>query len=351
MTSTPKGQRFGRGSIVAAGLACLLFGLGLAYLSRPRPLLGDARDGVCEITLRLAEIYFKRVRNYPGHATFEHLLRYDQFQYFNTMRYSQMLNRNLWLMNPIEHDLYLPHAMDMMSFATIDLMCTPRFPIEELGRLREALWHLQCMGRVGNLLSTWRREIGQRSDARADFRGDPHGRRKGPAVDHPVSDGSQGGALGQDGRLPVPQIEDKALDRIGMSLPGNVLGTFPAVRTGVVVSGGRPSPVGLAARDDGAVGGPHEGRFQAAGAGVKQQDVHLAPSHHVSEAPRWLGRNNITTERGSTRKQVPETGGAVSHGTMSSGESSDVSIHLRQVPRSTFGSSNSSGSQYAFSMQ
>ena len=113
------------------------------------------------VTRRLADIYFQRVRNYPCYAAFEHLLRYDQFQYFNTMRYSQMLNRNLWLMNPIEHDLYLPHAMDMMSFATIDLMCTPGFPIEELGRLREALWHLQCMGRVGNLLSTWRREIGQ----------------------------------------------------------------------------------------------------------------------------------------------------------------------------------------------
>lgn len=114
-----------------------------------------------EITQKLAEIYFARVRGYPCYAAFEHLLRYDQFQYFNTMRYSQMLNRNLWLMNPVEHDLYLPHAMDMMSFATIDLMCVPKFPIAELGRLREALWHLQCMGRVGNLLSTWRREIGQ----------------------------------------------------------------------------------------------------------------------------------------------------------------------------------------------
>jgi transketolase C-terminal domain/subunit len=114
-----------------------------------------------EITRRLAEIYFARIRNYPCYETYSHLLRYDQFQYFNTMRYSQMLNRNLWLMNPVEHDLYLPHAMDMMSFATLDLMCMPAFPIDELGRLREALWHLQCMGRVGNLLSTWRREIRQ----------------------------------------------------------------------------------------------------------------------------------------------------------------------------------------------
>jgi hypothetical protein len=43
------------------------------------------------------------------------------------------------------------------------------FPLDELGRLREALWHLQCMGRVGNLLSTWRREIHQRDFASGVF--------------------------------------------------------------------------------------------------------------------------------------------------------------------------------------
>lgn len=113
------------------------------------------------VTRELAAIYHARVEAYPCHATYADLLRYDQLQYFNTMRYSQLLNRNLWLLNPIEHDLYLPHAMDMMSFATIDLMCMPEFSARELGRLRESLWFLQCMGRVGNLLSTWRREIPQ----------------------------------------------------------------------------------------------------------------------------------------------------------------------------------------------
>ncbi len=121
----------------------------------------DEERYYAEVTRRLAEIYLARVRSYPCFQMFDRLLRYDQLQYFNTMRYSQMLNHNLWLLNPIEHDLYQPHNMDMMSFATLDLMCAPDFPTEELGRLREAVWHLQCMARVGNLLSTWRREIGQ----------------------------------------------------------------------------------------------------------------------------------------------------------------------------------------------
>jgi transketolase C-terminal domain/subunit len=122
-----------------------------------------------EVTLRLTETWFARMREYPCFAMFESLLRYDQIQYFNALRYSNMLNRNPWLMNPLEHDLYFPHGMDMMSYATTDLMCSPGFPIEELGRLREAVWHLQCMGQVGNLLATWRREVRQHDFASGVF--------------------------------------------------------------------------------------------------------------------------------------------------------------------------------------
>jgi transketolase C-terminal domain/subunit len=122
-----------------------------------------------EVTLRLTETWFARMREYPCFEMFENLQRYDQIQYFNALRYSHMLNRNPWLMNPVEHDLYFPHGMDMMSYATTDLMCSPGFPIEELGRLREAVWHLQCMGQVGNLLATWRREIRQRDFASGVF--------------------------------------------------------------------------------------------------------------------------------------------------------------------------------------
>jgi len=114
-----------------------------------------------KVTRELATTYHERIRECPLYAEYADLLNFDQQQYFNTMRYSSLLNRHLNLLNPTEHDLYLPHAMHMMSFSTLDLMCSPGFPAEDLGRLREALWQLQCMGRVGNLLSTWRREIPQ----------------------------------------------------------------------------------------------------------------------------------------------------------------------------------------------
>jgi hypothetical protein len=41
-------------------------------------------------------------------------------------------------------------------------MCSRAFDRADLGKLRAALWHAQCMGRVGNLVTTWERELGDR---------------------------------------------------------------------------------------------------------------------------------------------------------------------------------------------
>lgn len=103
----------------------------------------------------------QRVREYPRFQQYAELLRYDYLQLINTMRYSHLLNADPALLNLAEHDLYLPHNMHMMISATIDLMCSPTFDRAELGLLREAAWHAQCMGRIGNLITTWQRELGE----------------------------------------------------------------------------------------------------------------------------------------------------------------------------------------------
>jgi len=128
----------------------------------PRSALGPDERRYAEVTCRLSKVYRQRLQEYPYFEAFKELLQYDLIQFSNTLRYSHLLNRQLSLLNMAEHDLYLPHNMHMMSFATIDLMCSPDFRVEDLGHVREAVWHGQCMGRIGNLLSTWRREIKQR---------------------------------------------------------------------------------------------------------------------------------------------------------------------------------------------
>jgi hypothetical protein len=100
-----------------------------------------------------------RVERFPRYDEFADLLRYDYLQLMNTMRYAHLLNRFPSLLNLAEHDLYLPHNMMMMICATMDLMCSPEFDFSEIGHLRQATWHAQHMGRIGNLITTWKREI------------------------------------------------------------------------------------------------------------------------------------------------------------------------------------------------
>ncbi len=101
----------------------------------------------------------QRVERFPRYDEFADLLRYDYLQLMNTMRYSHLLNRIPSLLNLAEHDLYLPHNMMMMICATMDLMCSPEFDFNEIGYVRQATWHAQCMGRIGNQITTWEREI------------------------------------------------------------------------------------------------------------------------------------------------------------------------------------------------
>ncbi len=100
-----------------------------------------------------------RVVTYPCQLNYADILLYDYQQLLNAMSYSSLLKRRPELLNLAEHDLYLPHNMYMMVLSTLDLMCSSSFDVNELGRLREAIWHAQWMGRIGNLVTTWQREL------------------------------------------------------------------------------------------------------------------------------------------------------------------------------------------------
>jgi len=103
-----------------------------------------------------------RAQRYPRYAEFRELLSFDYLQLLNAMRYATLINLAPHAINLAEHDLYLPHNMHMMVSGTLDLMCSPTFDRDELGKTRRLLWNAQCMGRVGNLITTWERELFER---------------------------------------------------------------------------------------------------------------------------------------------------------------------------------------------
>jgi len=112
-----------------------------------------------EFTIDLWQEIKRRTKRLPLFDQYARLWRYDYLQLFNGMRYSHLINEDVALLNLAEHDLYSPHNMHIMVSSTVDLMCSPRFDRNELGRLRDAIWHAQFMGRIGNLVTTWEREL------------------------------------------------------------------------------------------------------------------------------------------------------------------------------------------------
>ena len=102
---------------------------------------------------------WNRCKKYPRFDHYEHLLRFDNQQILNAMRYALLVNERPSLLNTLEHDQYQPHNMQIMFMATVDLCASPTFDVSELGLAREIFWHAQRMGRIGNMITTWEREV------------------------------------------------------------------------------------------------------------------------------------------------------------------------------------------------
>ncbi|MGZ8899123.1 MAG: hypothetical protein ACXW3Z_03430 [Limisphaerales bacterium] len=102
---------------------------------------------------------WSRCNTYPRFRDFEQLLKFDNEQVMIAMRYALLSNQCPGLLNVIEHDLYQPNNMQMIFMATVDLCASPDFNPDELGIAREVFWHAQRMGRIGNMITTWEREV------------------------------------------------------------------------------------------------------------------------------------------------------------------------------------------------
>jgi hypothetical protein len=129
------------------------------WMSDRLALWTGRRREYLETISRLWNEVWKRCQSYPRFPEFEFLLRFDNEQSLNAMRYALLGNQIPAILNSIEHDLYQPHNMQIMFMATVDLCASVSFDTNELGFAREIFWHAQRMGRIGNMLTTWEREV------------------------------------------------------------------------------------------------------------------------------------------------------------------------------------------------
>jgi hypothetical protein len=108
---------------------------------------------------RLWETFADGVAWAPRHDEFADVFRYDVRQTLNAMEYSAVVNGNPRIANLSGARRYGAHNMVMFPYADVDLMYSPAFDTGDFGAVRDLLWDLQEMARIGNWLTTWEREI------------------------------------------------------------------------------------------------------------------------------------------------------------------------------------------------
>ncbi|WP_276271107.1 hypothetical protein [Haloarcula litorea] len=97
----------------------------------------------------------------PRFEEFVDVFQYDCRQTLNAMDYSAVVNENPRIANLGGAEHYDTHNMVMFPYADVDLMYSPGFDIADFGTLRDLLWDLQEMARIGNWLTTWEREVAE----------------------------------------------------------------------------------------------------------------------------------------------------------------------------------------------
>jgi CRP-like cAMP-binding protein len=130
----------------------------------PRDLPGAApaeTTAGLALVFELGQALESGARVLPGWEKYRALWHFDCQQVCAALRY-RALARNLpGLGNSAETGLYVPHSLNMMVFATLDLMASD-LPDAELGLIRQVVWHAQNIGQTGHAAAAWRREAQDR---------------------------------------------------------------------------------------------------------------------------------------------------------------------------------------------
>lgn len=121
----------------------------------------DVDGDVIQFLSDVWEQFSVRYDSGPRSEEFEDLLLFDLKQVFQAIEYSYLANDYSGLVSERELWRYDAYNMLIFVYADIDLANAPSFDSSELSLLRQVCDRTQRMARIGNWVSTWKRELAE----------------------------------------------------------------------------------------------------------------------------------------------------------------------------------------------
>ncbi len=136
-----------------------LYQLNIGFSSTKSVRLTRNEKKIYEFALMLFEELEKTICLMPHFALLSEVLTFDIKQIFLANHYAELMSARPEIRNLRESKELGPYNMGMVAAGMIDLMASPGFHLSELGRARELLIQGQRLGRIGNLINTFDREL------------------------------------------------------------------------------------------------------------------------------------------------------------------------------------------------
>ncbi len=146
-------------------LEIVLDGKGLNRYSN----LSESNLAMVELSMDLFSFINNSISEYPNYSQLEHSFRYDLKQTLNSFDFSYLVNTEPLYNNLKDVYTYCPHNMAFFLYHDIDLMASTEFDLKELPLVREVIRKSQLMARIGNWLSTSKRELHENDFSSALF--------------------------------------------------------------------------------------------------------------------------------------------------------------------------------------
>jgi len=118
---------------------------------------------ITELVSDLFATVYSLLEKSPCWKNIEKVWYFDLGQVLTSFQYSELMGDVPQIINHTENKAYSCHNMTFFLCADIDLALSPDSEwLEDLGHIRELIWHCQNMGRIGNWVTTWERELNEK---------------------------------------------------------------------------------------------------------------------------------------------------------------------------------------------